>query len=332
MNISSELLSIQSAHRQALTGLYNGDRMADAFFLTGSYAGYYGDTDDASLTAWREKDMAGVVDGILQAGTDPLTFNPLVMEFNPLGVHYVDAIFGARVYRQDEQIWNDILAGGLAALRPVDVAAVPMVQWSLRAIADMLNEVPEPVCVSTPIFSSPLNVAINLFGEDGLMDMLDADAAVLRGLDIITDVICDLHLLFMTTFPGGRVRFYCSSTRYAPDGIGHICGCSTQLLGQETYREYFSPRDSRVLSAYPNGGHIHLCGRHTQHISTWRDMPALRAVQLNDAAADDLPAYFNGLRHDQIIYIGPTETMTIEKIIAVTGGQRIIIQAQKPVY
>ncbi len=85
------------------------------------------------------------------------------------------------------------------------------------------------------------------------------------------------------------------------------------------------------MSSYPNGGHIHLCGRHTQHIPTWRDMPSLHAVQLNDAAADALPAYFEGLRQDQIIYIGPTETMTIEKIIAVTGGQRIIIQAQKPV-
>jgi len=122
------------------------------------------------------------------------------------------------------------------------------------------------------------------------------------------------------------VRFYASCSRYAPDGVGHICGCSTQLLGPEAYARYFAPLDVRVLRAYPNGGTIHLCGRHTQHIPCWRAMPALRGVQLNDAAADDFAAYFAGLRDDQVIYLAPTERMSIGRILEISGGQRVVLQ------
>jgi hypothetical protein len=325
---NSELQAIQGKHVNNLNRLYAGEKLLTAFSIVGTYAGYYGDCDDDMLAGWCAADLPGVIDGVLRDGIDPVSFHPLVIEFNPLGVHYIDALFGTQVYRSDGQIWSELLPGGLADLQPIDINDAQIVQWTLKSIKKLLKEVPEQIHITCPIFSSPLNVAINLFGEGALMDLLDPEPDVLRGLNIITDTISELHKMIMNSFPGGRVRFYCSSNRYASDGIGHICGCSTQLLGQETYRSYFAPLDSRVLSTYPHGGTIHLCGHHAQHIPTWRDMPALRAVQLNDAAADEFPLYFNGLRTDQIIYLCPTEEMTIERILKISDGQRVVIQVQ----
>jgi hypothetical protein len=88
--------------------------------------------------------------------------------------------------------------------------------------------------------------------------------------------------------------------------------------------------DSELLSVYKNGGLIHLCGIHTQHIPVWRDMKPLRAVQINDRAAEDLQAYFHGLRQDQIIYLNPTSTMTIEYAMGMTGGRRLVIVENVP--
>jgi len=51
----------------------------------------------------------------------------------------------------------------------------------------------------------------------------------------------------------------------------------------------------------------------------------VKAVQLNDAAADDFEDYFTGLREDQLLYVMPTEKMTIERIMSFGGGRRTII-------
>jgi hypothetical protein len=72
---------------------------------------------------------------------------------------------------------------------------------------------------------------------------------------------------------------------------------------------------------------IHLCGDHDQHIPTWQAMQSLRAVQMNDRATEDLPYYFNQLRPDQILYVNPCEQMPVEKILSITGGQRLVLAA-----
>ena len=93
------------------------------------------------------------------------------------------------------------------------------------------------------------------------------------------------------------------------------------------YREFVAPLDDELLSVYPNGGMIHLCGVHTQHIPIWREMRSVRAIQVNDRASEDLEIYFNELRDDQVIYLNPTSTMTAERAMEITGGQRIVFVA-----
>ena len=115
--------------------------------------------------------------------------------------------------------------------------------------------------------------------------------------------------------------------RTQPPGFGQLCGCTTQLLSPRHYREFVAPFDAELLGGYPHGGMIHLCGRHTQHIPTWREMKELRSLQLNDRAADDLAHYWSGLREDQILYVNPTATTSLERIMQITGGKRVVIVA-----
>ena len=111
---------------------------------------------------------------------------------------------------------------------------------------------------------------------------------------------------------------------------GHVSlyGCTSHLLSAELYREFGAPPDAELLASAPAGGLIHLCGDHRRHIPAWRAMPALRAVQLNDRAAEDLEYYFNELRPDQAIYLHPTATMTVPRALALTGGKRLVLVAE----
>ena len=70
-----------------------------------------------------------------------------------------------------------------------------------------------------------------------------------------------------------------------------------------------------------------MCGVHTQHTPVWRKMGALRAVQVNDRAAEDLGRYFGELRPDQILYVNPCEGMPMERILEITGGRRLVLVA-----
>lgn len=315
----------QSAHRAALDTLYAGGRPDHLLCITSDYAGYYGPCADAPFTHWLEMELPKITDAILLAGEDPVNFRPPVVEFSPLGVHFVDALFGARVHQYEGQWWSDPLPGCLVDLEHVDIPEHPQVIWMTRALGAILDRLPPELSVASPVFSSTLNVAVNLFNATALEDVTDPTADTVRGLAVITAALCRLHAWVRNRF-AGRVRFYCASARYAPDGVGHLCGCSTQLLSADTYRRYFAPFDEHVLGMYPGGGTIHLCGHHTQHLPHWRAMPLVRAVQLNDTAADDFPAYFNGLRDDQLIYIAPTDAMPLQEILRISAGCRVIIQ------
>lgn len=96
------------------------------------------------------------------------------------------------------------------------------------------------------------------------------------------------------------------------------------VLGHASTDPYAEPErwvEESLKSLVPHG-------EHTQHIPVWREMLPLRAIQLNDRASEDLEAYFQGLRGDQILYLNPTPTMTVERAIQITGGRRLVIVAE----
>jgi len=71
---------------------------------------------------------------------------------------------------------------------------------------------------------------------------------------------------------------------------------------------------------------IHLCGTHTQHIPL-KKMPSLRAVQVNDRAAQDLEIYLREMP-EKIYYVNPCEGMPIERIEELAKTRKVVICAE----
>jgi len=175
-----------------------------------------------------------------------------------------------------------------------------------------------------------LNIGVNLYGEELLVAMMTDPDAVAHDLAVINDVLKTMHRWYQANLSRAQLQQVVPGARTQPPGFGQLCGCTTQLLSREVYRDFIAPLDNALLSAYPHGGMIHLCGGHTQHIPTWREYPSFRAFQLNDRAAGDLALYYHGLRDDQVLYVNPCPEMPVEQIMAITGGRRVVIVDDLP--
>jgi len=181
------------------------------------------------------------------------------------------------------------------------------------------------------VLSCTLNIAINLYGERFLMALLSDPEAAEHDARVITDTIISLHRLFRSRIPSELAVLGAASIRFMPPGGGLIDGCATQLLSAATYRKLIAPYDNRLMDIYPTGCLMHLCGASEQHIPTFREMPKLKAVQLNDRATEAFEQYYAGLREDQILYVIPTANVSIESVLRVSnGGKRIVIVADTP--
>lgn len=167
-----------------------------------------------------------------------------------------------------------------------------------------------------------------MFGQELLLAMLDEPEAARHDLRIINQTLRAMHRWYQETLPPSQLQPVVGSYRTQPPGFGQLCGCTTQLISEEHYRDFIAPLDAELLGEYPNGGMIHLCGSHLQHIPAWREMKKLRAVQVNDRAADDLVQYWNGLREDQILYVNPTSHMSVHRIMSITNGHRVVIVSE----
>jgi hypothetical protein len=261
------------------------------------------------------------------AASDDAVFRPLAVEFGSRGVHFVDALLGARTFRRHGQWWAQRLTTPVGALAPPDLDADEMWHDAREVAQAFVERGAEGALFGSPTLSSALNVAVNLYGERFLETLPTDPDAAFRDLATINTLLRDLHRWYREHVPHEQLQGVVAAHRCQPPGFGQLCGCSTQLLSAEMYRDFVAQPDADLLGDYPGGGMIHLCGGHTQHIPVWRDMSALRAVQLNDDAADDFEEYYRGLRDDQMLYLNPTATMTAARAISITGGRRLVVVA-----
>ena len=185
--------------------------------------------------------------------------------------------------------------------------------------------------VKLPLFSvapvsEPIVEAVSLYGgEKFLTAMLDDPEAAGNDLQVIADIATEMRQWFVDNVPAQQLQGIVHRLRGQPPGHGQIDGCTTQLLGPETYAEMVGPLDDQILGVYPNGGMIHICGYHTQHIPYWRKSKSLKVLQLSGDAMTDLPIYHKELRDDQLVFVSPHATMSLDDIMDVTGGRRVII-------
>ena len=270
------------------------------------------------------EDLAGQIEQA-RAKTGDM-FLPFCMEADWYGVHLVDKIFGAHVFYDEEakQWYNRYLDTPVGKLKAPDMErSTPWRQVRSYAEAFLALDTEVPL-LGTAVLSSPLNIAVNLYGADFLVAMLEEPEAARRDLAVIYDVIAHMHRWYLGHVPMERLQPTVAPWRTQPVGFGQICGCSTHLLSPGLYEEFVMPLDDAILGLWPHGGMIHLCGNHRHLIPLFAKMPHLRAVQLNDLAADHLEYYAKGLREDQVIYFSPTAKMPLEKSVQAAHGHRMV--------
>ncbi|HDZ20409.1 MAG TPA: hypothetical protein ENH80_12290 [Phycisphaerae bacterium] len=321
-----ELAARRDTYFERMQAVFDGgaDDREEAFVLFGAQVGveaepgkdFQADLEAAVCELAAEADLL----------RDEKVFRPLIFSVSAYGVHFVDRIFGSHGYAAADEslryVHNDI-----GELPVPDVDNDPgwrIVREATKAFLAM--DLAVPVFVGT-CMSSALNQAMNLYSERFLLGLLDKPEGARRDLRVIVDVIKQLHQWYLDTVPRWQLQGAAPTVRAQPPGYGQIDGCSTHLLGPGQYRDFIAELDEEVLSLYPKGGMIHLCGNHIRHIRTWAQMSSLKSVQLSSVANEEVEAHVQGLRSDQVIYVGPTDVLPLERIMDATGGYRVILAA-----
>jgi len=336
MYVISELLNdrIMIALREdwmrRLSAFFDGDDKEAPFYLYGARSFSRQISPDMVTDEWFDN----AIQTLSAVRPEQLTvghFAPVSLEFWLYGVHFVDKLFGAQVaYSPANQVWwSEGVKNAVGELEPVDFEHNALWRFTQDLYQRFLSIEMKLPLIATQVLGSPMVGIFNLYRERILYAFYDDPAGVRRDLRVLTDALIYMHRWFQSNLPPDQFQPIAISGRCQPRGMGQMCGCTTQLISKEIYDEFIYPLDREILQLYPNGGMYHLCGSHRQHIPTWRDFPELRAIQINDAAADDLHYYFEGLRPDQMIYLNPTKHMTVERALDITGGKRLVIVRPK---
>lgn len=256
-------------------------------------------------------------------------FSPIAIEFGMYGVHFTDKMFGANVYFKDGQ-WNcEYLNQEVGNLKTPDENNETWVMAKNYALEYMKFGVALPV-FGLPTIASALNVALNLYGDEILVQMMVEPEAAMKDLETINNWLIKMHKWYQAHLPKEILQPVVSWQRTVPFGYGQLCGCSTQLVSGELYEEMIAPLDDKLLGAYPNGGMIHICGSHAQHVNAFKNMKNLRALQLNDRACSDLDFYLKNTRPDQLFYVNFCKEMSPEEALKISnGGKRIILVGER---
>lgn len=329
------LTAARNRHFDRLRRVFGGERLDPPVFIRGVFAAPGGGhpatghvpSGPDPYSEPEEWVQAGLESLAGQAGVvrDPYVFRPLCLEFGPYGVHYVDRMFGARVYAgEGGQWWVDYLQTPIGQLITPDLEKDPTWKLSVRLARAFLEADVSVPLFGMPTIASTLNIAVNLYGPDLMTALYEDPEAVKRDFQTIHLHLVQLHRWYRSHIPALQLQPVVSAERCQPPGCGQLCGCTTHLISARIYREFVAPLDNALLGVYPGGGMIHLCGAHTQHIPVWRDMPNLKALQLNDRATEDFEAFYDQLRDDQVLYIIPTSSVTVDTVMRRTLGRRVV--------
>ena len=318
-----ELVDVRDAHLRRLEGLFCREQPARPFFLQG----IYGDAVSDPYTQpehWLDESLDYLAEKQQDARSAEV-FRPLCLEFGAYNVHFTDRILGARVYQDGGRWWTECIKSQIGHL-PVPNLETDETWRLARSVAEAFvsREISVPL-FGMPVIAGALTVAVSIYGGCFLEAMLINPEAAVHDLKIINDVTCQLYQWYRDHVPAQQLQQVGAASRCMPPGHVSVYGCTSHLVSTQLYRDHVAPLDEEVLSMSASGGLIHLCGEHCQHIGAWREMASLRAIQLNDRASEDLEQYLTGLRDDQIIYLQPTATMTVERALAITNGERIVM-------
>ncbi len=325
-NLNNEkLIQKREEGFKTLENIYSGSDPENVFSING-YVSFSSSEGFENPKLWVRESLNILDKNAENLFEDKNEFNPLCIEFGPYGVHFIDKILNAEVFFKDGQWYNEYLKTQIGELKLPDLDKNETWNMAKSVALEFVESGAKLPLFGLPTIASALNIAVNLYGENILTTMyLDPEKAK-HDLETINNLLCTLHKWYIDNIPYKQLQPVISWERTQPHGYGQLCGCTNQLVSPQMYKEFLAPLDERLLSVYPNGGMIHLCGSHSQHIPVWREMKSVRALQLNDRAAEDLELYYKGLRNDQILYVMPCEGMSAKEAVKITGGHRLVIQ------
>lgn len=326
----SGLLAGKEKIFRRLQEFYDGRRGSRTLHLNGRVF-FPGDIDPyEEPERWVDAALA-MMAAYAESGTEEEEIlRPLCLEFGPYGVHFVDKILGAQVGMVSGQWYCRKLKTPVGTLERPDLETAPPFLLAKRVAERFLEHGVKVPVFGLPTIASPLNVIVNLYGEEALLAFYEEEEAVRHDLRVIADVQKQLHRWYRSVIPKEQLQPVVSWERTQPYGCGQVCGCSTQMLSPDLYADFVMPLDEEVLGVYPNPGMMHLCGSHTQHIGTFASMKNLKSLQLHNRAAQDLELYLEGLRPDQVVYVNCCQEMPYERAFAISGGHRVIFVGEFP--
>jgi len=325
----SEVVEVQAMHEQNLLDLCRGKQPSRVITISPLQMGVpiSGDYDPDQWLAGALRTFVEHRDAL----ADPINYRPFSFSVNCAGHHFVSAALGCQlgvdasgtpsILPEGRFAWDD---GSFHVPAPMECA---LVREALEAAAWIFDATGGRIPVELPHIPSPLMLAVDLFGEDFLTSLGDSDSLDSRHcLEALTRFGEQLLALFVQRFPKAPLKgYYTGGWNLMPTGFTGLLGCTTQLISPSTYRERVADLDERLMGAPWLGGCIHLCGRHTQHCAAWSSMPSLKALQLNDAACDDLETYYRSLREDQFFVVMPSNRMSVEECLRITHGRRLVL-------
>ena len=318
-----ELVQVREAHFRQLDSLFAGEALRTVFVVNGIMG-----EGKCDPYAEPERWVHEVLDCLAEQADkcdDSEIFRPLCLQFEPHGIHFMDRLLGAKVNYCAENWWPEPIPTPIGSLQPPD--------WDRNRTWRLARRIAEAFVASEitvllfcmPVVAGALTFAVSIYGPPFLETLLRDPSAAVHDLEVINGVSNRIHEWYYKTVPSAQLQPPYADRQCMPHNSVSVYGCTSHLVSAETYRDLAASFDEDISSAAPFGGMIHLCGDHRRHINTWRGMESLRAVELDDRAAEDLEFYFKALRRDQVICLHPTETMTVERALEITGGERLML-------
>jgi hypothetical protein len=260
---------------------------------------------------------------------DPVTWRVPAFALRRYGLHFTSAVLGCPIRAEAGRVWCTPLSE--SGRSPADFRApdldhsVPF-QEMLRLVRLVADATDGRLPIELPFLAAPLLAAVELYGSDFLVTLAEDDGLAERVLKAISDTVLAMRLRLQKAVDGCDLWDHHTCACPMPNGYRFLYGCTTQLVSAQTYRRHIAELDASHLAHRAQGGCIHLCGGHTQHLGTWRSLEQVRAVQLNDTACQDFETYWRGLRPDQFVVLWPCEHMTVAEAMNITGGRRLAIR------
>ncbi|MBM3237768.1 hypothetical protein FJZ31_15880 [Candidatus Poribacteria bacterium] len=185
-----ELIEVRETHFTRLKALYAGEKLENEFILQGIHQ--YTEDDGPNWEKWLDEALDTLAERAEEANNLNI-FRPLVINYNPHGVHFIDYLFGADVFQLEGGGWQvHYLTTPIGALEPPDIEDNDSWQAVTSVTQAFLERNVPAVLFALPTIARVLNRAVNLYGQKLLEAMLLKPEAARHDLRIINDLLCDL--------------------------------------------------------------------------------------------------------------------------------------------